>query len=546
MLVDFCFASVRNGIVRSAAGQLLKVAAPIVRMSLQQRIDNYSKKQDILRQRYGIERSTNISSWNPHVQTNIDRVSGGYSNARYAFTSGSTSDPKKIPYTPSRLRDIKRTSFEAVLQAAHNYTISAPTLFVLSAIQKDDSLSSLLLEGKSKPSFLDGLIMPSKYAGHPGLEPILESYGPTALRLCLLVLSNPSILYATNPSTIASFLDSVDRDWSNSSRFLRNIALDPEALSRGVRRVLTKVITPGWQERAQFAASAPKPPSFQEMVPGLKCYCCWDGGYVNPFLDMIRRYLPSDQYVHIPMYSMSTECLQTQTFFINGTPHYLPTAPGVLYEFLPEDTEDDPDQLLTPSDLEAGRSYSMVVSDSYGLLRYQTDDVFLCVGKIENIPDLRFRRRRGLTYSFTGEKITGTQLESIYARLRERHPELRALGAQMTLIPAYSCDDNRSAYPHYRLVVAHTASVSPTLSAAELSKDFDSILADLNNEFALKLGSGRLDPTRTLFVNYDRFARLMRKNDRSIARKWDNQFKLVPLYTRRWDELGLPPIEDCE
>jgi hypothetical protein len=546
MLVDFQIASVRNEVVRTVAGQLLKVAAPIVRMSLQRRIDSYAREQDLLRKRYGIERSTNITSWNPGVQKKIDRATAGFVNVRYAFTSGSTSDPKRFPYTSRRLRDIKRTSFEAVVQVARTYNITPPTLFVLSAIQKDDSLSSLLLENESKPSFLDGLIMPSRYTGHPGLEPVVKSHGPTAVRLCLLVLSNPSILYGTNPSTIASFLISVEHDWSNSSRLLRDIAVDPRALGLGVSRVLRKVITRGWEERTRFAASAVKAPSFQEMVPGLKCFCCWDGGYVKPFLDMIRRYLPIDQYVHIPMYSMSTECLQTQTFFVDGTPLYLPTAPGVLYEFLTEGAEDDPDHLLASSDLEVGRSYSMVVSDSYGLSRYQTDDVFLCAGEVDNIPDLRFLRRRGLAYSFTGEKITGKQVESLYARLRENHPVLQDLGAQMTLIPAYSRGDNQGTYPHYRLVIAYTASVSPTMSAAELSKDFDSMLADRNPEFASKRSSGRLEPTRALFIDYDRFARLMRKNDCSITRKWDNQFKLVPLYTRLWGELGLPPLENFE
>ena len=73
------------------------------------------------------------------------------------------------------------------------------------------------------------------------------------------------------------------------------------------------------------------------------------------------------------MYSMSTETLQTQTYVKGGRIHFLPYAPGVLYEFLPDGAPDDPSLLLGANALAVGETYCMVVSDAYGLRRYQTE-----------------------------------------------------------------------------------------------------------------------------------------------------------------------------
>ena len=56
----------------------------------------------------------------------------------------------------------------------------------------------------------------------------------------------------------------------------------------------------------------------------------------------------------------------------------LPIADGVVYEFIEEQTMDHADNLLDAHQLEPGKLYAMVISDGYGLRRYQTDDLFLC------------------------------------------------------------------------------------------------------------------------------------------------------------------------
>jgi hypothetical protein len=280
------------------------------------------------------------------------------------------------------------------------------------------------------------------------------------------------------------------------------------------------------------------------MVPGLGVYSCWDGGYVRPFLDCVQSFLPPDRFQLVPMYSMSTETIETLTYFDGDEARFLAIAPGVLYEFLREDSPDDPRALVPAYDLEPGAVYSMVVSDPYGLTRYQTEDLFRCEGKVGDVPDLRFLRRRGLGYSFTGEKLTDVQLIDAFERLRRVFPELASAGVQLTLIPHRP---SGALVPSYRLVLAYPGVLPRSVSEArrDIAACFEQILGEVNREFAGKLASSRLGPTHAVAMPYDELAAQLDPKTRSASdragRVWDTQFKLLPLYRKLWDEYELPP-----
>jgi hypothetical protein len=259
---------------------------------------------------------------------------------------------------------------------------------------------------------------------------------------------------------------------------------------------------------------------------------------VRPFLDEVRAHLPPERFRLVPMYSMSTETLETVLHFDGGEARYLAMAPGVLYEFLPEDAPDDPALLVPPRALAPGGVYAMVVSDAYGLRRYQTEDLFECRGHVGGVPDLRFLRRRGLAYSFTGEKLTDLQLAEAYARLRAELPALA--GVQLAMFPSLAPGDR---VPGYRLLLAHPGARPAGLDAAAVARRLDAHLAEINRELAEKRASGRLGPTVPVVLPYDDVAAALEPRARGVdraARAWDTQFKLLPLYRRLWHEHGIP------
>jgi len=532
-------AVIRNEVVRQALTVPLRLAAPVVRRGIERRIRQHPRQQARLRARLGIEPQTAISPWGEQTQRSVEAWAVGQRGVQWAETSGSTARPKRLPFTQARLRRIKRGSWEAAVQAGRVHGVRRPTMFVLAALKRDASLSSLMLETPARTPFLEALVMPSKLLWEPSWAPLLDRYGPTACRLFLLVLCNPGFVYSTNPSTLAVFLSRLDADWAGSAALVRDVVSGQA--DRVALIAARRVAAPGWRARARLVAHAESALPVADFLDGLRCYACWDGGYVGPFLERIRAFLPAPRFAHVPMFSMATETVQTQTYYgPDGRPHFVPTAFGVLYEFLPAGSPDDPGLLTTATELEPGQSYCLVVSDVYGLRRYQTSDVFLCRERVGGLPDLRFLRRRGLAYSFTGEKLTGEQVQATFEALRGRFAALGASGAQLTLVPTRAAGEiDAATLPHYRLVVACPGRDDDVVPP-ELGPACDEILGQQNSEWAGKQRSQRLGPTEVIGLPYDTLAQHLGGAQDADQRGWETQFKLLPLYTRTWSELGLP------
>ena len=75
----------------------------------------------------------------------------------------------------------------------------------------------------------------------------------------------------------------------------------------------------------------------------------------------------------------------------------------------------------------------------------------------------------------------------------------------------------------------------------QAAEALEGALAAINPEYREKRASRRLDPVRTVVLPYDELARRLDPKTRSDAdvtgRVWESQFKLLPLYSRRWEEL---------
>lgn len=532
-----------NELVRTALRTSVRLVGHVMRWELERAVAGYRTTQTALRARYRIAADTPIRTYDDEVRRAVEGYAARHPSARFAYTSGSTDEPKKIAFTPARIRAIKRGNLSVIARMLQHYPIARAGLFILSGLKDDDSLSTLILSDRGRePPYLSGLLMPARYLAMPAMARHVERYGTTAARTLLLVLSNPGLIYSTNPSTLALYLTDLYEHWERSTALIRALVRDPAGFDRDTHRIVSRVAAAGWQERLARIAAATAPVPMAELCPGLQVYYCWDGGYVRPFLDQVRAYLPPERFQLIPMYSMSTETIETVNYFDGDRVRFLAIAPGVYYELLPEGSPDEPARLVAPWELDEGGVYTMVVSDAYGLTRYQTEDLFECTGRVGDVPDLRFLRRRGLTYSFTGEKLTDAQLERAFAALRERYPALPAAGVQLTLIP-WRAEDAR--LPSYRLALAHPTAAAPRdlPPVSEIAATFDALLGEINREFAGKRSSGRLDATRAVALPYDRLAAHLDPKTRSEAdragRVWDTQFKLLPLYKQLWHEYGL-------
>ncbi len=540
-MVD-ALAGAANDAVRRVLRGGLRTAGRLFEVDMELRIRRFAATQARLTRRYRLDAATPIRPYDDDTRRAVEAYAATRHGARFAFTSGSTKQPKKIAFTKRRLLTIKAGSLSVATRLLARNPDWHLGLFILAALREDDTLSSLIIDWDQDVPWLSGLLMPAKYLAHPSVARLIPVYGATAARLFLLVLSNPALIYSTNPSTLALFLTDIHHGWAAATRLVREFVNQPASFDDGLQRVARQLASAGWRERLAMVAAADVPIPVERYVPGLAAYVCWDGGYVRPFLDQIAAFLPRERFRLVPMYSMSTETVETLNHFDGDQVRFLPVAPGVVYEFIPEGADDRPEHLIAAAALVPGRTYAMVVSDPYGLRRYQTDDLFRCEAKVGDAPDLRFLRRRGLTYSFTGEKLTDQHVGLAFDRLREDFPLLRQRGIQLTLIPSRPAD---ATVPQYRLVLAVPGEAPDGVASqtlGELAAAFDRHLGDANQEFASKLRSGRLGPSAVTVLPYDVLAARLdgKVQDQAdvVFRRWDSQFKLLPLYTRLWEDLA--------
>lgn len=489
------------GWVISALGLMSNALQPL-------RISYFKRNQKRLKRKYGITADTPISSYGPVIEDSIRaRALKQGRNAKFAKTSGSTGKPKQLLYTRRRLRALKLTFSDMFMRACNAFQIRRTSLYVFSSFEADASLTSLLLDEGKLPNYLSTLQAPYRLQHHPAIRELVAEYGSVAVRLWILTISNPGVLYATNPSTISTFLDELANDWQYSSGLIRDWCIRPTSFNSTVHKIADRLESRGSAERLRQIAFSTKPLPLSNWAPAVEAYICWTGGYVKPFLDRLATHLPSPRYKLIPMYSMSTETIETVPYFHHQGVAFLPTAAGVVYEFVDEDAN-----VLEAEQLQPGQLYAMIVSDAYGLRRYQTEDLFLCKRKMHGLPDLAFMRRRTLEHSFTGEKLTAEQLSVVFDQLRSTYRELLA-NTFLTCVPAQP--------PHYRVLIIGDAN---RMDHENLAARCDEMLCEINCEYKSKRASGRLGAVEIEACGFKEFV--------SSNPTWETQFKFLPLQLR--------------
>jgi len=136
-----------------------------------------------------------------------------------------------------------------------------------------------------------------------------------------------------------------------------------------------------------------------------------------------------------------------------------------------------------------------------------------------------FLRRRGLAYSFTGEKLTGEQVSAVFEQLRAQYPELLA-DKYLTCVPSQPAHE----IPHYKLLLIGDRKTRSIISHDHLAARFDELLKEVNCEYKTKRTSGRLGPVRFIEMSVRDFAGRLSRNG-----TWESQFKFLPLCQHTWE-----------
>ncbi|MCA1606398.1 MAG: hypothetical protein LC775_13235, partial [Acidobacteria bacterium] len=214
------------------------------------RIRVFFWSQRRLKRRYGICSDTPLVTFGPELELLIDRAAErAGQGAKFAWTSGSTAKPKRILYTRGRLRKVKLAYVDFIARCCWSLHIKRSSLYVFSSYSTDDSLTSMLLEEKSVPHYFSSLQAPYRIHSCPAMQSLVSDYGATAVRLWILTIANPGILYTTNPSTLSIFLDDLATEWQRSALLIKDWCRKPEAFDNVVHAIANRLESRGSHTR---------------------------------------------------------------------------------------------------------------------------------------------------------------------------------------------------------------------------------------------------------------------------------------------------------
>lgn len=223
------------------------------------------------------------------------------------------------------------------------------------------------------------------------------------------------------------------------------------------------------EARVRFvAATADGKPDTTLLWPKIACISCWTDGPSAAFARALAGAFPHAAID--PKGVLATEAPITLSWGANA--RRVPALTSCLIEFI----SGTGDALLC-DELKEGDTYRAVITTPGGLYRYDIGDLFECRGTQDNIPDLHYVGRAGVTSDLVGEKLEDGFVSAI----------LSGLAVPAMLAPR----EDRSGY---ELLVESTPDTGLLLAQVERG-----LCANPQYEYARRMG--QLAPLCVRYIN---------------------------------------------
>lgn len=241
--------------------------------------------------------------------------------------------------------------------------------------------------------------------------------------------------------------------------------------------------------------------TIKALWPNLHLLVCWKSSTASLYLSELAERYPDAEV--LPFSTTGTEGVVTLPIDRHPTSGVLAVNQGV-YEFLPYDPTEEASlprghrSTCHFTELEVGKTYRLVMTQANGLYRYLVGDLYKVLGYVGRVPRLEFVGREGHFSSFTGEKLTETQVMKAGQGAMDR---LELHYQTFTCCPVWGQP------PHYAFLVEPRGSWRPSV-VARLEEELDVQLGLANCEYGGKRASKRLARARVIVVEPGMFQRL--------------------------------------
>jgi len=411
----------------------------------------------------------------------------------FNLTSGTSDKPKFIPVS-----DVSMKSASALMRHwMYRTLLDHPAfldkfLFLISGSSKEGDTPSKIPYGS-----FSGLIynnLPRRTLSSyvlPSIVSDIRNYDLRYFVMARLALGKDISFIATpNPSTLIKiaetgikYQDEIIRSIHNGCIF-NSIDFQISAVDKLTIDQINAALKPD-RARAVFLGNVMSKDNRllpSHSWPHLKVIGCWLGGSIGYHADKLSAY-----YGNVPKrdlgYLASEGCITL--------PYEDSAASGILalqnnyYEFIPaESTSDASPEVLLSHELQEGKYYKIILTNENGLYRYDINDIVKVEKFYNATPVLAFVRKTGDILNITGEKIHVNQLLMAMERIKS---EFNISIVQFRVAPNIY-------HVRYDILLGLGQKVPLQKLADSILPAFDSVLQDINIEYALKRKSGRLNP----------------------------------------------------
>ena len=413
----------------------------------------------------------------------------------FATTSGTSGARKLIPVTRSYVKEFRRASVVSGFNLLKHYpgVAKGVALSVFSPAEDSRTEAGIPCGAISGRLYLEEPPLVKKYVSPIPYDVFVisdyESRYYTLLK-CALALPITSI-YTLNPSTIMiiarrlqTFGESLVKDVFDGT------LSTPTALPHQIKESVSRFNRPDPAKARMLSALLEKgqltPP---RVWPGLSMISCWTKAAASFYLQDFPQFFgdtPICDITYGASEGRGTVCLSPTEQLLAIRSHF--------FEFIEEESIDAANpRVYVADELETGRNYYILFTTAGGLYRYNINDIVKVVGWQNNAPLIEFLHKGGNISSFTGEKITESQVTKAVLSASRR------LGVRtrfFTVVPQFRPE------PHYELLIECEASnLSPAGDDAALDENVlvlkladvvDACLGEENIEYLAKRESKRL------------------------------------------------------
>jgi hypothetical protein len=227
------------------------------------------------------------------------------------------------------------------------------------------------------------------------------------------------------------------------------------------------------------------------LFPSLRLLVCWQGGNMGYYLPQLDGCFEGARHFEFPISASEG---------VFAIPHRLDRAGGILaitshfLEFLPEDPGTTPFPALRADQLQEGRHYRIIVTNSGGLYRYDMEDIIRVAGFHHRTPIIEFVCRADRQVSVANERLT--ELDVTVAM----EAASRAQGTWLREFLFVPCSDRR-----YRVLVDGSAlaafAVSPgTNPVRAFASDLDGQLRTASRGYDFERDDALLEPLEVMLT----------------------------------------------